>query len=308
MTHPPPIFLLGPTASGKTALALPLAEALDAEIVSIDSALVYRGMDIGSAKPDAEELARVPHHLIDIVAPDEPYSAARFADDALAAIRSIRSRGRRVLLVGGTFLYYKVLVEGMAPMPPANVEVRRQLSESLAEQGSEALHAELRSIDPVAAERIHPNDPQRLLRALEVFRVSGQTLTALQANTRPLLTEEVRAIALVPDSRAWLHGRIARRLDAMEDAGFLDEVRRLAALELPRDLPALKSVGYRQALDALHAGDISAWKAAALVATRQLAKRQLTWLRSLEGIEHIACDQLSIDQQLDAALKAIAQP
>lgn len=300
------VCLLGPTASGKTALALPLAEALDAEIVSIDSALVYRGLDIGSAKPSPEELARVPHHLIDIVDIDDVYSAARFAEDAVAAIADIRARGRRPLLVGGTFLYYKALFDGLAPMPKADPEQRRALATALRERGAEALHTELASIDPEAAKRIHQNDPQRLLRALEVFRVSGQTLTDLQRQTRPACAEAAVTVALVPESRSWLHDRIARRLDEMQAAGFVEEVRALAARGLSRDLPSLKSVGYRQVLDALDRGAPDTWKPAALAATRQLAKRQLTWLRGMTDLKRLPCDTLSAEQQLAATLSWVS--
>lgn len=295
----PVVCLLGPTASGKTTLALELAELLNAEIVSVDSALVYRGMDIGTAKPSLDEQRRVVHHLIDIVDPDVAYSAARFAEDARIAIDKIQQSGKHALLVGGTFLYYKALVEGLAPLPEADTRVRKQLVEEMAELGSAALHAELEVVDPQAAARIHRNDPQRLLRALEVYRLTGRPLSDLQAQTHPVLKEPVVTFALMPESRAWLHHRIEARLEMMEAAGFLEEVRGLAARGLPRELPALKSVGYRQVLEALDAGDLTQWKHKALVATRQLAKRQLTWLRGMEGIKRIVCDQLTLQQQLD---------
>lgn len=298
MSGAPVICLLGPTASGKTALALPLAERLNAEIISVDSALVYRGMDIGTAKPDREEQARVRHHLIDIVEVDEPYSAARFATDAKRAIDEVRSRGKVALLVGGTFLYCKALIEGLAHMPEADPVVRQELADALLARGPEALHADLAQVDPQAAARIHRNDPQRLLRALEVYRLTGRPLTELQADTRPVLDETVLSFALVPEQRSWLHGRIAARLDLMEAAGLVDEVRDLAARGFSRDLPSLKCVGYRQVLEAMDQADLGSWKQAALVATRQLAKRQLTWLRGMQDIQHIPCCQLTPDQQL----------
>ncbi len=305
----PVVFLIGPTASGKSALSLPLAEALDAEIVSVDSAQVYRGMDIGTAKPSAAERARVPHHLIDIVEPVDPYSAARFVDDALAAIEGIAARGRRALLCGGTVLYFNALQHGLAPMPAANPALRAALAAELASRGASALHAELARVDPVAAARIHPNDPQRLLRALEVWRASGTPLSELQAATVPALGAPIVKLALVPGSRAWLHARIERRLDAMLGAGLLDEARALRALPgYDPALPAMRSVGYRQALEHLDGRGGPDWRSRALAATRQLAKRQLTWLRGMDDVVNLACDPPDERALLGAALAALAVP
>lgn len=286
-TRPPAIALMGPTASGKTALALAWAEKYGGEIVSVDSALVYRGLDIGAAKPTAEELVRVPHHLIDLREPWQPYSAAEFANDARAAIDGIVSRGKLPILAGGTGLYFQALLRGLSPMPEADKEVRAAIEAEAAERGWPAMHELLAEIDPEAAVRIHATDPQRIQRALEVYRISGRPISAWQREDkpdRPLL--RVLKLAIAPAVRAELHRRIERRFDAMLAAGFLDEVRRLRATpELrdhsrPLDLPSLRAVGYRQAWEHL-AGetDEAAFRDRAIFATRQLAKRQLTWLR-----------------------------
>jgi len=309
----PVIVLTGPTASGKTALALELAEALDGEIVSVDSALVYRGLDIGSAKPDASERARIPHHLIDVTGLERPYSAARFVEDALPVIRQIRERGRRPLLVGGTMLYFKALFGGIAPMPPGDAVLRAQLDRQAATLGWAAMHERLAAHDPAAAARIHPNDAQRIGRALEVFELSGRTLSELQAATRPAFAEPVVSLALLPHDRGWLHARIARRLDMMRQAGFDEEVRALHAQALSPELPALRSVGYRQALEALASGTFehepdgssARWPARAVFATRQLAKRQLTWLRSRPEPVAIGCDALTLSEQRRVALDTV---
>ena len=309
--HPPVVFLIGPTASGKSALALPLAEALDAEIVSVDSAQCYRGMDVGTAKPSPVERARVPHHLIDVVEPQDPYSAARFADDALAAIREVRARGRRPLLVGGTVLYFNALQHGLAPMPAADPALRAALAAELAARGAAALHAELARVDPAAAARIHPNDPQRVQRALEVYRACGTPLSVLQRRTRPALAEPVVKLALVPGDRAWLHARIRARFARMLEHGLLDEVVALRARPgVHAGLPSMRAVGYRQAwehLDALERGDAAegAWVARAVAATRQLAKRQLTWLRGMADAGTLTCDDLDAGALLDDALRLV---
>jgi tRNA dimethylallyltransferase len=281
--RPLAIALMGPTASGKTALAMDWATRLGSDIVSVDSALVYRGLDIGSAKPDAAMLARVPHHLIDVREPHEVYSAADFARDALAATQAIAARGRVPVLAGGTGLYFEALFDGLAEMPAADPGLRERLRAEAAARGWPALHAELRAVDPAAAARIHATDPQRITRALEVFRLSGRPISEWQAQRRPqAFPFRVLRLALCPRERGLLHERIAARFDAMLDAGFLDELRALRAdPRLHPDLPAMRAVGYRQGLRHL-AGetDLAAFREQAIAATRQLAKRQLTWLRS----------------------------
>lgn len=297
----PVIFLLGPTASGKTAASILLAKAMDAEIISVDSALVYRHMNIGTAKPNALEQDGVPHHLIDICDPDEPYSAARFCEDALTVIEQIHSKGKQALLTGGTMLYFQALEQGIAPMPVANPEIRERLNKQAEAIGWPAMHEQLREVDPDAAARIHPNDPQRLQRALEVFELTGQSLTTLQAKTKPLLAVPPIKFALVPADRAWLHNRIELRFQQMLDAGFLDEVRSLMQqYSLNENLPSMRSVGYRQAWQYC-VGDIDhdTMVAKAQAATRQLAKRQLTWIRGMDNLSQLSCDTLSPEQQAE---------
>ncbi len=280
--RPPAIALMGPTASGKTAIALDWAQRLGGEIVSVDSALVYRGMDIGSAKPDATEQALVPHHLIDLRQPWQTYSAADFRIDALRVIAGVVARGRIPLLVGGTGLYFRALFDGLSPMPAADPALRAQISAQGEQRGWAALHAELAGVDPAAAARIGPSDPQRITRALEVWRSSGRTLSHWQSQPRAPTRLPVRMLklALWPD-RAVLRRRIAERLEAMLAAGFLDEMHRLRATPgVHADLPALRAVGYRQAWAYLDgAGDEPTFRQNVLHATAQLAKRQLTWLR-----------------------------
>lgn len=285
--RPLAIALMGPTASGKSALALEWAERLGGEIVSVDSALVYRGLDVGAAKPSAAERARVPHHLIDVREPWQPYSAAEFAEDARRALEAIAARGRVPILAGGTGLYFQALLHGLAPMPEADPSVRAAIAREADERGWPALHAELAAVDPDAAARIQPTDPQRIQRALEVWRLSGRPISAWRREApRARLPFRLLRLALVPQDRAWLHERIAARLDAMLADGFLDEVRVLRALPAlrahpdPLSLPALRAVGYRQAWEHLE-GRYGAdeFRARALHATRQLAKRQITWLR-----------------------------
>ncbi|MBB3190877.1 tRNA (adenosine(37)-N6)-dimethylallyltransferase MiaA [Halomonas cerina] len=296
--RPPAILLMGPTAAGKTDLAIALHERLGCELISVDSAMVYRGMDIGSAKPSADELARAPHRLIDIRDPAEPYSAAEFRQDAHHEMRQITAAGRVPLLVGGTMMYFQRLLAGVANLPAADPVVREALAREAEQRGLFALHAELARIDPVAAARIHPHDPQRLLRALEVFRVSGRSLTELWAAQRPeTFPWRTLSIGLAPADRAVLHARIARRFEAMLEAGFLDEVARLRARDdLHPGLPAMKSVGYRQAWAYL-AGeeDLATLRQRGIAATRQLAKRQLTWMRrwpALHWVDPLAGDAL----------------
>jgi tRNA dimethylallyltransferase len=279
---------MGPTASGKTALALSWAEKHNGEIVSVDSALVYRGLDIGAAKPSADELARVPHHLIDVREPWQPYSAAEFSADARKAIAGIVERGNLPILTGGTGLYFQALLQGLSPMPEADAQTRAGIEAEAAEQGWPAMHAQLAAIDPQAAARIHATDPQRIQRALEVYRLSGKPISQWQreGNAADPLPLRVLKLAIAPSDRVVLHQRIENRFDAMLEAGFLDEVRRLRAIPQlrdharPLDLPALRAVGYRQAWEHLEGATTDdAFRDQAIFATRQLAKRQLTWLR-----------------------------
>jgi tRNA dimethylallyltransferase len=299
------IALAGPTASGKTAAALAIAARHPVEIISVDSALVYRGMDIGTAKPSAAERALVPHHLIDIRDPHTAYSAAEFVRDASALITAITARGKLPLLVGGTMLYFKALAQGLDDMPAADPAVRAAIAQEAQTLGWPALHAQLAAVDPATAARLAPADSQRIQRALEVYRVSGQPLSAFQqaagrgeklgADGANIATQQTQAsvlISLEPQDRAWLHQRIAQRFDAMLADGLLDEVQRLRALpQLHADLPSMRCVGYRQAWEALDGH----WPPAELrergiAATRQLAKRQLTWLRSMPQRHTVACD------------------
>ena len=302
MASPPRcIALAGPTASGKSAASLAIAQRWPVEIISVDSALVYRGMDIGSAKPSAEELALVPHHLIDILDPLQSYSAADFVRDTTRLVDEIAARGRTALLVGGTMLYFKALLVGLDDMPQADAGVRERIEARARELGWPALHAELARVDPTTAARLPPNDSQRIQRALEVYEVSGQPISSFQTGRThnpdsPLAPEHL--ISLEPGDRAWLHARIARRFDDMLAAGFLDEVRTLRARgDLSTELPSMRCVGYRQAWDMLEAhGDVLTTEQLAelrdlgIFATRQLGKRQLTWLRSMPQRQVIACD------------------
>lgn len=308
MSLPPAIFLMGPTAAGKTDLALELARLLPVELISVDSALIYRDMDIGTAKPSREVLAEFPHHLIDIRDPSEAYSAAEFRADALAAMAEITAAGKIPLLVGGTMLYFKALLEGLADMPSADPAVRIELETWAAAEGWGALHAELARVDPESAARIHPNDPQRLVRALEVYRVSGMSMTAhrlrqarenagLGAQGGGQLPYTVANLAIAPLQRQVLHERIAQRFDQMLEQGFIAEVERLRARsDLHVGLPSIRAVGYRQVWDYLE-GKLSYAEMVerGVIATRQLAKRQFTWLRSwsdLHWLDSQASDNL----------------
>jgi tRNA dimethylallyltransferase len=280
--RPPAIFLMGPTASGKTDLAIALHERFAVDIVSVDSALVYRGMDIGTAKPDAETLRRAPHALIDIRDPAESYSAAEFREDALAEMAVSAGRGRVPLLVGGTMLYFRALSRGLADLPAADPGVRRALEAEARERGWQTLHDRLARQDPAIAARIHPNDPQRIQRALEVIQLSGRRMSDLQREQeRASLPYRVLRLVACPEPRSVLHARIAARFGIMLEQGFLDEVRRLRARgDLHADLPSMRCVGYRQAWGHLEGEfDLDTMRRKALAATRQLAKRQLTWLR-----------------------------
>ncbi|MGY0797975.1 tRNA (adenosine(37)-N6)-dimethylallyltransferase MiaA [Lysobacter sp. A286] len=289
MNDPRPlaIALMGPTASGKTALALDWAQRLGGEIVSVDSALIYRGLDIGAAKPGVDEMAAVPHHLVDLREPWQPYSAAEFAVAGRVALADIAARGKVPILAGGTGLYFHALLKGLSAMPSADAPTRALLAAEAAEVGWAAMHAQLARIDPQAAQRIHATDAQRIQRALEVYRLSGRTISDWQRELLPpRLPFRVLKLVLAPQDRAVLHQRIERRFDLMLDAGFLEEVQRLRTMpELqahpaPLELPALRAVGYRQAWEHLDgAFDAAGFRDRAIYATRQLAKRQLTWLR-----------------------------
>ena len=305
MHKPLALFLMGPTASGKSALAMELVQRLPCDIISVDSALIYRGMDIGTAKPTADELRRAPHRLIDIRDPAESYSAAEFCADALAEMEAITAAGRIPLLVGGTMLYYKALLEGLSPLPPSDPAVRAALQDEAANVGWAQLHHQLAQIDPVAGARIHPNDPQRISRALEVFRISGKTLTALTAQQGPQLPYQVLQYAIAPQTRDGLRARISERFELMLASGFEQEVRRLFAREdLHPGLPSIRCVGYRQMWDYLSAElDYAQMRYRGVVATCQLAKRQLTWLR---GWSHtVAWLETGSQMNLDIILRDV---
>ena len=283
---PSAIFLMGPTASGKTGLAIDLCEQFPLDIISVDSALVYREMDIGTAKPDAETLKKAPHRLINILDPSEIYSAAEFREDALHEMASITAAGRVPLLVGGTMLYFRALEHGLSELPAADSEVRQRLETQAQEIGWPAMHEILRQKDPKAASRIHPNDPQRIQRALEVIDISGQAMSELQAKTAGRKLEyRLHKIIVSPEPRSVLHQRIEKRFDLMMQAGFVDEMKSLhSRSDLNVDLPSMRAVGYRQAWDWLEGNCTSEqMRKRVLAATRQLAKRQLTWLRRERG-------------------------
>lgn len=306
-TRPLAIALMGPTASGKTALALDWAARLGTEVVSVDSALVYRGLDIGAAKPTADELSRVRHHLVDVRDPHEVFSAADFAREALPPMQALAARGRVPLLVGGTGLYFSALLHGLSELPTADPVLRAAIAAEGAGRGWPALHAEMAAGDPAAGQRIGPQDAQRITRALEVFRLTGRPISAWQAeHARRPFPFRVLRLVLAPADRAVLHARIARRFDQMLAAGFLDEVRRLKAdPRLHPDLPSMRAVGYRQAwrhLDGIT--DAAAFREEAIAATRQLAKRQLTWLRGQPDARWLdpARDQAELEQALAAFL------
>ena len=281
MSKPLAIFLMGPTASGKSALAMELVQRLPCDIISVDSALVYRGMDIGTAKPTATELALAPHRLIDLLDPAQAYSAADFCRDALREMAAITAAGRIPLLVGGTMLYYKALLDGLSPLPEADPQIRAQIEAEAQALGWAVLHQQLLQIDPVAGARIHPNDPQRLSRALEVYRITGKSMTELTQQSGTELPYRTWQYAIAPTDRALLRQRIAERFDAMLAQGFEAEVRTLFERgDLSPDLPSIRCVGYRQMWDYLaRVIDYEEMRYRGTVATNQLAKRQLTWLR-----------------------------
>lgn len=306
-TLPPVICLMGPTASGKTALAMELYKHLPCDIISVDSALIYRDMDIGTAKPTAEELAEYPHRLINLKDASESYSAAEFCNDALREIELIRKQNRIPLLVGGTMMYFKSLIEGISPLPEANPEIRAQIEAEAQEKGWEAMHAELSTFDPKAAERIHPNDPQRLTRAIEVYRISGNTLSQLTEIKGAKVEGNVLQFAIAPKERKDLHDRIALRYEQMIAQGFEEEVVKLKARgDLHENLPSIRCVGYRQMWQYLNGEfDHDEMIFKGICATRQLAKRQLTWLRNWPGIQWLHMEDKDNLQQILSAVSKL---
>lgn len=293
---------MGPTASGKTSLAIELRKRFPVELISVDSALIYKGMDIGTAKPNEAELLQAPHRLIDILEPTESYSVAEFRRDALREMEDIVAQGKIPLLVGGTMLYYKALLEGLSPLPAADADIRAQIEQEAVTLGWEAMHGQLKDIDPVSAARIHPNDPQRLSRALEVFRISGKTLTELTQIKGEALPYEVHQFAIAPKERAEIHRRIELRFKMMMEAGFEEEARSLYEREdLHANLPSIRCVGYRQMWDYFDGeGTLDDAIFRGVCATRQLAKRQITWLRSWEELTWLDSDNI------DGALQTIS--
>ena len=302
--QPPVICLMGPTASGKTALAMALHDALPCDIISVDSALIYNNMDIGTAKPTADELSRYPHRLINLRDASQSYSAADFCHDALAEIAKIRANNRIPLLVGGTMMYFKSLIEGISPLPAANHEIRQKIEQQAGEHGWLALHEELLKIDPVAGERIHPNDPQRITRALEVFRLTGSTLTELTQIKGEKLSGDILQFAITPSERSILHQRIELRYQQMINQGFEQEVIKLKARnDLHEDLPSIRCVGYRQMWQYLNNEyDHNEMMFRGVCATRQLAKRQLTWLRNWPNLHWLKTEDESNLSQVLAAV------
>ncbi len=298
------VFLMGPTASGKTALGVQLAQRLNGEVISVDSALVYRGMDIGTAKPSLDERQGVTHHLIDIIEPTDAFSAGQFREQSLSLIKQIVERGKTPILVGGTMLYFHVLLNGMAVLPNADVAIRKELDQQAQVDGGLAMHQRLMSIDPVAAKRIHPNDPQRIQRALEVYLSSGRTQTDWLSEQPPvMLPFKAHKFSISPDDREQLHKNIALRFDQMLAQGFVDEVKGLfERKDLNASMPSIRAVGYRQAwsyLDGLY--DKITFREKAIIATRQLAKRQFTWLRKQSNIQNLETgDAMALDKVLRA--------
>lgn len=308
---PPAVFLMGPTASGKTDIAVDLLQQFPFEIISVDSAMVYRGMDIGTAKPDAALLARAPHRLLDIRDPAEPYSAADFRNDALREMAEITRQGRIPLLVGGSMLYFRALEQGLSDMPAADPDVRARLEQEAGEQGWQALHERLAVIDPQAAARIHANDPQRIQRALEVYELTGEPISAFHERGRNSdLRYDLIKLVLASADREWMQARIETRFREMLAAGFVDEVRRLYDRgDLDAGLPAIRAVGYRQVWAHL-AGqvDYDGMVDQAIIATRQYAKRQLTWLRSEAGVRWFDAEKLSVNQAIHDFLQDRLKP
>ncbi len=289
---PPAIAILGPTASGKSNLALSIADHFPIEIISIDSAQVYRYMDIGSAKPDPQILAKIPHHLINLIDPDQQYSAAQFRHDALLTMKEITRRGNIPLLVGGTMLYFKALREGLSDLPPADQQIRKEIEASAAEKGWSTLHHLLQSVDPMSAERIQPNDSQRIQRALEIYYLTGKPMSQQMVSSQPTsIPYRLISIALLPSDRKVLHQRIQHRFETMLEMGLIEEVRSiLSQFPLTLEMPSMRCVGYRQVYQYLQ-GQLSLMelREKGAAATRQLAKRQLTWLRSMEQLTEFDC-------------------
>jgi tRNA dimethylallyltransferase len=283
---PPALFLMGPTASGKTDLAIALCENLPCEVISVDSALIYRGMSIGTAKPTADELKKTPHKLIDILDPAQSYSVAEFRKDAILAMQDITARGNIPLLVGGTMMYYKALIDGLSPLPVSDQSVRTIIQAQAEASGWQALHQQLSQIDPTSAKRIHPNDPQRLIRALEVYQLTQRSMTELMATKSDPIPYNIKQFCIAPDDRKVLHQRIAQRFQLMVDTGFQDEVEKLKNRgDLHLNLPSIRCVGYRQMWQYLDGDyDFNEMREKSIAATRQLAKRQLTWLRGWGNI------------------------
>jgi tRNA dimethylallyltransferase len=307
-SHPPAIFLMGPTASGKTGVAVELAQQLPVELISVDSALVFRDMDIGTAKPDAATLARAPHHLIDIIDPTEAYSAAAFRKDALRLMADITARGKVPLLVGGTMLYYKALREGLSPLPQADAALRAQLDEEIARHGIAALHAKLAKVDAETAARLHSTDTQRVQRAMEIYLASGKPMSELiKQQEKDPLPYYILSIALIPDDRAVLHDRIASRFEKMLSEGLVDELRMLRGkYPLHREMTSMRCVGYRQAWEYLEGEiDEAGLMEKGIAATRQLAKRQLTWLRSMPENIEVDCLAPNLYEQVLSKLEAV---
>ena len=305
------VAIMGPTASGKTAAALALAQHVPCEIISVDSALIYRQMDIGSAKPSATELAAVPHHLIDIIDPAEAYSVAQFQAAVIELVQQIKARGKLPVLVGGTMMYFNALMHGLGDLPPADLAIRAQLDAEIAANGIASLHARLQQLDPITAQRLPPGDTQRIQRALEVIELTGKPLSTLfaeQTTIKPLL--DIHAFSLEPSERSVLHQRIAQRFDTMLQQGFLDEVRALRARgDLNLSMPSMRCVGYRQAWEYLDGEyDAAEMRERGIIATRQLAKRQLTWLRSMPDRVVLDClsDQVSAQVLRQIQLWSIA--
>lgn len=292
----PVIFIMGPTASGKTQLAMSLADNYPVELVSVDSALIYKGMDIGTAKPTPAELVAYPHHLVDIKDPTETYSAAEFTADVLALIKAIHARGKVPLLVGGTMLYFKALLEGLSPLPEADAELRLKIENDAAVYGWSILHQRLQVLDPISAARIHENDSQRISRALEVFLLTGRPLSDLHKEKGEAFPYPCLQYSLLPVDRAWLHQRIEQRFEIMLNAGFLNEVQALIDRgDLNLNMPSMRCVGYRQAWEHLHSEyDEEELIFRGVSATRQLAKRQITWLRSWQGALNVNCEDSTL--------------
>lgn len=308
-TYPPAVLLLGPTASGKTALALELADRLPLEIVSVDSAQVFIDMNVGTAKPDADTLRRYPHHLIDLITPEQRYSAARFREDALAAMNDITARGRIPLLAGGTMLYFRALREGLADLPEANAALRSEIDREAAAKGWPALHAELARLDPASAARLKPTDAQRIQRALEVVRLSGKPLDHFFSRQQVSpLPYRLLGFGLMPAERGWLHERIAQRFEQMLREGLVEEVHALRArYRLDAGLPSMRCVGYRQVWEMIE-GRLPAaeLRERGIFATRQFAKRQITWLKSFSDIELLDCQKPGLAASMANSIERFA--